>query len=345
MRNFINPIVKIIGTILLIFLGAEVGGLIGGYLLGVTVAVLFGTVFLFWEADWLRGTPSQSVSNRSLISYALPLAMAGVIYTIIGQIDTFLIGFFSTSSEVGYYNIAYLLATNLLVALNAVTPVFKPMIAEAKSNTHAVRNRYQLATRWVTMLTLPPAITLLLAPEIYLGVLFTQEFAVASGTTVALVLGYLLNAASGPEGMVLEGLGYTKLTFLNSVVLLSINATLGIFFIPKLGILGAGIATAVALGSVGFLGVAEIYYLRGFHPYTVQLLRVYIAVSVPIILGWLFVSVLSVSVLIAVFLPLVVIVCYVAGLRVTGGFTSKDIEIAKKFDEKIGYEIASRCIN
>jgi O-antigen/teichoic acid export membrane protein len=345
MRNLINPISKISGAVVLIFLGAGVSGLIGGYLFGITVAIICGTVFLFWEADWIRSTAIQSVSNRSLVSYALPLAMAGVVYTIIGQIDTFLIGFFRTSSEVGYYDVAYLLAANLLIALNAITPVFKPMIAEVQSDTQSVRERYKLATRWVTMLTIPPAITLLLAPDVYLGVLFTQEYIVASGATFVLAIGYLLNAASGPEGMVLEGLGYTKVTFLNSVILLGINSVLGVIFIPRLGIVGAGIATAAALGGVGLLGVAELYFLKGFHPFTVKLLRVYAAAIVPVTSGWIFTSVLTDQKLIALSLPILIMICYVIGLRAAGGFTNKDIKVAEKFDNRVGYNIVGWIIS
>jgi len=339
MKDLLNPLIRTLGAIVLVTAGAGLLGLVGGYLLGVALAVVCGLAFLIYEADWVRSAKASPISNRSLVSYSLPLVLAGVIYSLVGQIDYFVIGYFLNSAEVGQYRVAYLLAVNLLIVLTAITPVFKPVVAENQSNTSLLKSRYQLATRWITMLTIPIALTLILAPGIYLSLLFTEEYTAASAALVALTAGYLLNASFGPEGMVLEGLGHTRLTLINTFVLVGINGILDILLVPQLGILGAGIATGTALAAAGLVGVVEIYILRSITPLSWKLLRVWIAAILPYTVGWLILSLEMGNIETAIILPIGIIVGYVPGLRVTKAFSNDDREIASQVDARLGYSI------
>jgi len=335
-RDLLNPLVRTIGAVALVFVGANLFGLVGGYIFGLAIAVAFGLIFLIYEADWIRNVKPDLISNRALLSYSLPLVLAGVIYSLVGQIDYFIIGHFLESADVGHYRVAYLLAGNLLIVLSALTPVFKPMIAEVHSDNLLIESRYQLATRWVTMFTLPIAITLILAPDMYLSILFTQEYAVAGSSLIVLTVGYFLNAASGPEGMILEGLGHTRLTLFNTLVLVVINGVLDILLVPRLGITGAGIATGIALTITALLGIVEIYYLRSISPVSQRLSKVWIAAVPASVVGWVIVSLGIEGLLIAIFLPLLITCSYILALYVTGGFSEEDREIASRTYNNIG---------
>lgn len=338
-RNLLNPLVRTLGAVALVATGAGVLGLVGGYLLGATVAVACGFVFLFYEADWIKSAASEPISNRTLLSYSLPLVLAGVIYSLVGQLDYFVIGYFLESSDVGQYRVAYLLAGNLLIVLQSITPVFKPMIAENQSNNSLIESRYQLATRWATMLTLPLVVTLIAAPDVYLTILFTGEYSAASAAVVALSIGYLLNASFGPEGMVLEGLGHTRLTLFNTIVLVGTNAVLNILLIPRIGILGAGIATGTALAVAGGVGVLEIYLLCSISPFERHLLLTWVAILPSVAIAYLLASLNLGALLLGFLTPLSVSLTYVLSLRKTNAFTDQDAKVALRIDEYIGYPI------
>lgn len=330
MRDLLNPFVRTIGAVALVSAGAGLFGLIGGYFLGLAVAVACGTAFLLYEADWIRSASTKPISNRSLVSYSLPLVLAGVIYSLVGQIDYFVIGYFLTAADVGHYRVAYLLAGNLLIILTAFTPVFKPMVAKNMDDTALLGHHYQLTTRWITMFTLPIAIVLILAPDLYLSLLFTSEYATASAALGALVIGYLLNAAFGPEGMVLEGLGHTRLTLFNTVVLVSINGGLDVILVPRYGILGAGIATGTALAIAGLIGVIEIYILRSITPISMRLLRVWLAAIVPLISGWILIYSVPHDILTSILLPPTIVLTYIVGLYLSNSFSADDRKLAIK---------------
>jgi O-antigen/teichoic acid export membrane protein len=338
-NDILNPLIRTLGAVILITLGGGVLGLVGGYLLGATFAILCGFAFFVYEAEWIRSTESSSVSNQELLSYSLPLVLAGVIYSLVGQMDYFAIGFFLNSEDVGKYRVAYLLTGNLLIVLTAVTPVFKPMIAENKSDTAELRDLYQLATRWITMLTLPLAVTLIIAPDTYLSLLFTKEYSTSAFAVVALSLGYLFNASFGPEGMVLEGLGHTRLTLINTFVLVTVNGVLNVLLIPYFGTLGAGIATGTALTLTGLIGVIEIYILRSIHPLTAPLASIWLAILPSVILGKVVSELNEGQLATAIMLPIVIGGTYLITLRVIKAFTPTDIETASQIDDSIGYPV------
>lgn len=343
-RDIANPLTRIGSASVLVLGGAGLLGLVGGYLFGVAVAVLGGIIFLVIEAGWIQNTTPKPISNRDLFSYSLPLVLAGVIYSIVAQIDYFAIGYLLNSDDVGQYRVAYLLSSNLLIVLSAITPVFKPMIAESSLNDSILRKRYQLATRWVVMLTLPLATTLILAPDVFLTLLFTSEYSRASASVVALTIGYLLNASFGPEGMMLEGLGNTYLTLVNTFILVGVNGLLDVLLVPRFGILGAGIATGSALAIAGLAGVIEIYFLRSIHPYSLRLLRVSIAALLPLLIGRVLHIYLAGTLSTALFLPVLVVVTYIIGLRITGGFTNDDRKVASRIDSRLGFSVVRPMI-
>jgi len=343
-KDLVDPAVRLVGAIAFVYLTSEITGLILGHLLGLLVAGVGGFVFLYREADWLRTSIRESISRRELVAYAFPLMFAGIIYAVVARIDYFVIGYFESESQVAYYRVAFMLSVNTLIILNSVTPIFKPTIAEVQDDTALLSERYQTVTRWVSMLTLPIATTFIVAPDIYLPLLFPPEYIAASGALVALTIGYLFNAAFGPEGMLLEGLGHTRLTLFNTIILILTNASLDVILVPRIGITGAGIATGVGLVVAGLAGIAEIYYLRGVVPFTSESVRLWISAIPVLLFSEGVVRILGGGVLAAVTVPVCIILAYLLAFRLSGAFTQHEQMIAGRIDDLLGHRIASRII-
>lgn len=343
-KNVIQPTVKLLSAIILIFLGMGIWGLLSAYVLALLSSILIGIYLLTSSQDWLKYPRFESVDIKQLASYSVPLMFAGVIYGTIGQVDYFVIGYFMASSDVGIYKVGYSLAGNLLIVLKAITPVFKPMVSERSDDMEVLRSQYRLATRWIIMATIPLAITLVAAPATYLSILFTSEYTAASTALAILVIGYILNASFGPEGMILEGLGYPRLTLLNTVILIAFNAALDILLVPKIGIVGAAIGTATGLTVTGLLGVIEIWYLEDLHPYSLHFVKPWLA-SIPAVgLGMFVSTVIETTLLLAAVLPMSVLLIYTGTLILMNGFTDDDRRVAEKIDEKLGIAVVERVI-
>jgi len=343
-KDLVGPVLRVTVATALLTAGVGLVALSVGYLVGVVVAVVLGGILLFRDAQWLRTADFVSVSRRDLLSYSLPLVMAGVMYSLVSRIDYFMIGFLDDSAGVAYYRVAYLLAANVMIVLSAVTPVFKPMVAENRGDDEHIQKRYQFVTRLIVLVTIPIGTTLVVAPELYLSVLFDPSYAVAGTTLVVLTLGYVLNGLFGPVGTLLEGTGYTRLTMVNIVVLLVTNAVVNYVLIPRIGILGAAIGTTSALLVTDVVSLLEVYYLRRFTPASLDIVKVSICAVPVVVLAAAFVRVSPNGILLAVSLPLLIVGAYILTLRVANAFTESDRAIARQIDRRIGYPLVQSLV-
>lgn len=330
-RDVIRPTVRLLATAGLLLAGYGLLGVVGGYLIGLVATILAGAYFLRENAPGIIGATTTRVSSRPLLWYSVPLAFAGIIYVFLGQVDYFVIGYFYGSEEVGIYRVGYALAANLMIFSSSVGPIFKPLIAETKNDREAVRARYRTATRWIAGLTLPVALVVGFGANAYLSVVFTPQYTVATAAVVILAVGTTISAAcGGPDGGLLQGLGYSRLVFCNTAVLLAVNVGVSVLLVPRLGITGAAIGTASALTINGLLAVVEGYRFHDVHPLTRDLGKVLLA-AVPAAAGAsVVVLVVETPVLVAIALPVIVLTLYVGTLHLTDAFTAEDSEIAAR---------------
>lgn len=347
LKDIVRPSLKLLLTGGLALLGSEMIALLTGFAFTqVIVAILAAFLIKRRISDWSRGT-IERVPTRKLLSYSLPLMFAGVIYTTVGQIDYFILGFVETTTaeEIGIYRVVILFGSNLIIFLNSLSPVFKPMITEVKDDTALLDSRFTLAARWILLLTLPVALTLILIPEVYLSLFFTQEYAAGAEALSIIAVGYLIFAGFGPENFVLEGLGHTRLSFLNTVVLLVTNATLDIILIPRIGIAGAAIGTAVGLCLSALIGVVQINYLYGVLPFNKQSFQILLSGAPPLGVGWAAMSLLESRLLLAISVPLVVLATYFISLVLLDAFDDEDELVADLVSERLGIDLVGSIIN
>lgn len=344
-KGLIRPATQLFVSVGLIFIGFDVAGLVWGYATATIVTVLVGSVILISQVDWIHTGRINDISRDQLLQYSLPLAIAGVVYATIGQIDFFVIGFFLSADDVGHYRVAYLFAGNMLIIIGSFKPIFKPMVAESMSDTLLLRRRYRLATRWTMLFTIPIGVTILLAPGVYVTLFFSETYGPAQVATMVLVVGYLVNISFGLEGMVLEGLGYTRLTLLNTILTITANSVLDLLLVPRFGIEGAAIGTGLALIVGSLAGLIELIFIRGIHPYSLAFGKIVIAGSAAAGGGFAAIVILEMPpILTAITIPVIVGGTYYLSLIISNPFTEDDNKVAQQVDGFLGIDIVQRLI-
>ena len=334
-RDMIRPTVRLGATAGLLLMGYGLLGLVGGYVLGLLAAILLGSLLLRHRVVQLTSVRASPVSPGPLIWYSVPLAFAAVIYVVLGQVDYFVIGFFATSQDVGFYRIGYSLAANMLIVFASVSPVFKPLIAEAKDDDIEVQERFRTAVRWIVGLTLPIAIVLGLGAEAYLSLVFTPQYGVASAAVIILSVGYLISVTSGgPDGALLQGLGYSRWVFVNTALLIVTNVVVSVLLVPRIGITGAAVGTAAALSVAGIAALVEVYVLRDIHPFSVEFLKLLAATVPALVAGATIVVFAPGSLAVAVLLPIVVLITYGTALIALDAFNETDVAVAGHFSPR-----------
>ncbi len=332
MRDLVRPIVRFVATAALLVLGFGLLGLIGGYVVGLFVAITVGAAIFTYKAWHLFSADLELVAPTPLLTYSLPLAMTSVVFVLMGHVDYFVLGYFLESDDVGIYRVGYMLGSGLMIVFNSLSPVFKPLIAETRDDLELVERRFRVMARWIVGVTLPITIILSLGASSYLAVLYTPQYAEANAVVVLLASAFLFNVTfGGPDGSLLQGLGYSRIVFANTLVLFGVNFLGSMALVPILGIEGAAVGSAIALFLVGGLTLAELYYLDRLHPFSRDFAKV-VAAGVPATLAGVPVVLFVPSdLVIVVGLPVVVVGTYALTLIATDAFTDADAQMAAEF--------------
>ncbi|MFP8953170.1 flippase [Natrialbaceae archaeon A-arb3/5] len=336
MRDLVRPIVRFAVTAGLLLVGYGLLGLIIGYVVGLFVAITVGAIVFTYKAWDLLTRDIELVSPGPLVTYSVPLAMTSVVFVLMGHVDYFVLGYFLASDDVGIYRVGYMLGSGLMIIFNSLSPVFKPLIAETRDDVALVEQRFRIMARWIVAITLPVAIFLSLGASSYLAVLYTPQYAEANMVVVLLAGAFLFNVTfGGPDGSLLQGMGYSRIVFANTLVLFGTNFLVSMTLVPIFGIEGAAIGSATALFLVGGLTLAEIYYLDGIHPFTRDFAKVVSAGVPAMIAGLPVVYLIETDLVVAAVLPIVVVGAYLSTLIVTDAFTDADAQMVAEFSPAI----------
>ena len=218
----------------------------------------------------------RALFGFSIVSGTAWLATNGLVWA-----DTLILGALRSSGDVGVYTVATRIVVLATFVMPAVTQAFAPRITELhhRGRHSDLRNAYSVVTGWNLVLTLP-AFALLLTFPAELLALFGHAFSGAVTVTIVLVAGQLVNAATGPGGMMLTMSGRPGWGLADNVATLALNVALNLILIPRYGIVGAALAWSVSLTLVNAARVAQVWLLLRMAPFQLAQARTVLAAVV-----------------------------------------------------------------
>ena len=211
---------------------------------------------------------------RRLLLISLPMAFVAVAYVLLNYVDRFILGYFRAAKDVGIYNAAAFFAAQMPLFLNAILPIFSPIVADLhnKDRYPEIERLYKTVTRWILIATLPLFLLFLFFPTHIMGI-FGTEYEVGSVALTILSVAFLIGAGTGPCGQILHMTGKQNIDVFNNVALIIVNVLLNLWLIPAYGILGAAIATAIGLVLLNTVRFLEVYQLYKMTPYERSVLK------------------------------------------------------------------------
>ena len=248
------------------------GGAVLAWVLGAFVAA--GAGALCWRNAMRASPPPAPVASRELLAGSLALLWVTTARLGTGWMATAALLLWSSTADVGVYNVALRLSLALGLLLMAVNSVAAPGFA-ARVRLGDPAGLQRLARRATVMALVaggPVALLLLVFPAAVMG-LFGADFALAGPTVLqVLVLGQCINLLTGPVAYLLTMSGNeAELQHCMTVAVLA--GGLCLLLLQREGALGAAIATTVAM-VLQNLGAAWCVWRRlGFVPTPLPLFR------------------------------------------------------------------------
>jgi O-antigen/teichoic acid export membrane protein len=195
----------------------------------------------------VRG-PSADVPKRGFLGYSAQMLAETATAFILLQSGKLMLGFFLTSADVGVYNVVALLASLATLFTFSWNAIFSPIIADVyhRGGTELMKSLLHAITRWIVLLTLPVFAWVIVSGESVLA-FFGEEFVRGYSALVVLVLAQVIDSTAGSVSSCLAMTKFQRYNVYNILGMAGVSALLSVLLVPRMGILGASIATGVAI--------------------------------------------------------------------------------------------------
>jgi len=248
-------------ALLLVFTILFVG--IGLGIKGAVLAVLsseVGTLFLliFISRNFFNFVIQDYVKNtRELVKFGSQLFLASAIYMVNTRADMLLVGYFLTDKDVGIYAIAVAFASVFQMVPGTISTVTYPMMSEnyGKRLHQATEILINKTMKYLLIASSIVAILIIFSAHDIIFWLIGPEFLPAVIPLTILIFIMLFFGPLAATGSAFSAAGRPDIAFKLNLMRLVPNIALDILLIPRLGITGAAIATAISMFIGGILGI------------------------------------------------------------------------------------------
>jgi O-antigen/teichoic acid export membrane protein len=274
-------------------------------LIGVVYPGLYGTIaarivaqlaavlclVLFLTRRYPRVPKIDSVGDnvfRDYLRLSMPLFFIGIGYQLLNQMDTIMLGHFASERDVGIYSVAAKVSSFVLIGLQIVLPIVSPwfsQFSETRDN-ELIAALFRTVTKWLchSALIIFACVAIFRVELLHV---FGKGF--TAGATVLLILaaGQLANAVTGPTGVLLAMTGKQKWELANTISMVVLNFLLNLVLIPRMGLIGAAIATAASIATINGLKLVQVYMLFGLRAHNLKYLKGVFAIGGAGLIGYL----------------------------------------------------------
>jgi O-antigen/teichoic acid export membrane protein len=241
--------ISILGIVFFFSNGVGMSLIIELMIVAKLIAILFGGLFL-------KGKPLTPLTTdwktlKNIFLYSWPFFFAFSSGYISDWFDLFVIKYFLALKDVGIYQAAYQGMASIGLSLMAITSITFPIITALKTTEReeSIR-RYLIRVAPQIVLTISLVITLLmlLATPRIIGFIFGRDFTKSAFPLLTLMLCNALMGISVIYSSILVSYDLTKEVTIISIIMAAINLGLDILLIPRIGMIGAAIATVISYG-------------------------------------------------------------------------------------------------
>ncbi len=255
--------VMAVSIVLVLLLDLGVRGAVIGF---VAPTILVGILSLIIIREYFS---AKSVDINAVLKEVFRFGFYIVIANSIGminvQVDSLMLGYYMSETDVGYYAVAIIFLEGLRLIPESVQRITTPAIANyyGKQEYEKIHGLMKNSMLKVFAITVLISSTLILLGQFLIETLFNEEFLQAYYPLLILLVGYSVYAPILSIGGALAGIGKVALMSKLSLICAVMNTILNILMIPKYGITGAAIATSTSLIFTSFL---KLYFIKVYIP-------------------------------------------------------------------------------
>jgi len=228
----------------------------------LAMTYVFGCIASFIVGMWLlRKYPIKKPNwklSKSYLSFGIPITIISLIVVISIDIDKVMIGYFWTSTEVGYYYTVQQLSEVIVILSTALGVVLFPTLSEyhtSKNYKGLIKTTHQ-AERYISMVTIPVIALIIIFAEPIIFFMLSGSFKSAAPVLIIISIYAFILGIMKPYSSLIAGMNQPVIAAKIGITMCVVNIALNYLFIPKGGLLsifeidgaiGAAIATLISM--------------------------------------------------------------------------------------------------
>jgi O-antigen/teichoic acid export membrane protein len=267
LKNFISRLVLLLTLILLLNTSIHSYTLL---LIATTVSLLIPLIISLFHIKYEFHRP-----NFSVLRTAFPYYVGSLCYNFYYGMSRYLQNTFTSEEQVAYLSIAITIGNLFLLINNALTSVSMPEISKTwssnnKQSSKKLHKLYKQFTRWNILILLPAVVFVIFNLDFLLSFLGSSYLS-AKQHIIYMILASCIISSTGVAHALLNMTKYSKVEMLNGIMTLVIGLSLGVLLGPLFNV-GITLSLSLSLSLVALARVAQVKYLLGIFPYTLNLM-------------------------------------------------------------------------
>ncbi|UCH57508.1 MAG: oligosaccharide flippase family protein [Candidatus Bathyarchaeota archaeon] len=242
LKSFLAPLLVYLGMGPLgAILGTTASTLVTGGL-GLALVLL---VFLR-KAETNESTLSYREASRILLSHGFPLFLSILLSGAISQIYNFLMAIYVNVSSIGNYQAATNFTALITFFTMPISTVLFPLFSKLEpTENHMLGIVYQNSVKYAALMTVPVTMAIILLADPIVQIIYGNSYPQTAFYLQLISINFLfIGLGSNSNGSLLNGQGKTRVIFISNLFNLLAGLPLGLYLIPKFGIIGL-IATLI----------------------------------------------------------------------------------------------------
>ncbi len=225
-------------------------GVNGAALASIVASLLMACIgYLLWynATPHIKGIAGD-FRTTPLLKSCIPLWAVAVMNTVMNWSAIFILGIWHSEADVGIFSAASrtaMLVAFILIALNSIAaPKFAALYSAG--NMKALEATVRNSAIILTLFASPLLLLFIVFPGHVMGI-FGSQFTAGSSVLMIMSIGQFVNVITGSVGFLLMMSGNERLLMNNIAGSAFISLFLAFLLIPRYGMMGAAIATAISI--------------------------------------------------------------------------------------------------
>ena len=252
-----------------VFAGLGLAGVVWAYLVSAFIAAIGFLLFAARNTPLFRRARFNWRGAGSLLRFSLPLTGVELMLRLFTVLPVVCLGVWSTAEQIALFNAPLRVGAFINLAMVGLLFLFLPVATRlfAQGLRREADELYQSTTKWISFLSLPIGLVLVLDGEFFLQTLYGPEYAEGWPVLAVLAVGLLLHNFFGMNGNAMVAMGYRSAPLGSSLIAVCASLALSAWLIPERGALGAALAVASGQTLSNLYLSGMLYWRAGIHPF------------------------------------------------------------------------------